>query len=123
MSLLELQFSRLATMGYIMEEQMRVTVLISSFPMTNEYSAVAASVSTNMEEDVTWSYVKMIFIKAEMRLLVSEKSHSRRHKLTKENALTYKQEIELLAVVNNKMRAASIAEEQNHRVRNGPSQA
>lgn len=60
--LLESRFSRLATIGSVMEEQMKVAILISSISMSTEYIAVIASVCTIREEKETWEYVSMIFI-------------------------------------------------------------
>lgn len=58
---LEWQFSRLAGMSLIIEEQIKVAILLSSLSEQREYAPTIASVDTIHGEIVAWSYVARIF--------------------------------------------------------------
>lgn len=72
--LLASRFSRLTAMRFIVEEQMEVAILFSSFSMATEYSAVRASVCIISVKNAIWEYLSMLFIEKQKRFQVNRTS-------------------------------------------------
>lgn len=66
-SLLELQFSRLRTLGLTIEQNLKIVIMISFCAKKEEYSAVLALLSTLNEEAATWSFFSVSFIEKQKK--------------------------------------------------------
>lgn len=73
-SILDSQYIRLNAMGVEVEEQLKIAILIGSYPNRNEYSELIALLSTLQEEMARWPYVTMVLNKKEEQLLSTARS-------------------------------------------------
>lgn len=61
-SLMESQFARLASMGSMIDEEMRVAILLTSIGNRPEYAPMMASINTLQDSVTTWNYVTVLLI-------------------------------------------------------------
>lgn len=69
---LESQISRLATMVSVLEEKMKVILLLSSLRERSECIRIISFVYTIQEEIATWSYVTKVILGKESDLIVAQ---------------------------------------------------